>query len=708
MIYGYAMCKYYFRLVLVIHFCLFVSSSFAAVLHWSPVESSDECIIAGYKVNYGTTSGEYTQVVDVGNVTLCDLDLLPLVPTQAYYFAVNAYSTTGQDGPVSIPVYYRNSPNIVAFPTIDYAGNTIDVTFNEENMQGADIKGNYEFSPTSLFDTPAIVQTDKTYRLFMNYIPEYTIITMTVSNITDSQGNALISNSIVLNDDDNDSMADDWEARYGISAAFLDADNDGLENRLEYTLGTSPIDDDSDNDGMDDGWEVDNSLNPVLDDADGDIDGDGISNLEEYFEGTGVSNSGPAKPLLSLPVDSSTEVALAPQFRTTAYVDNENDAHAKTQWQVSTEPTFTVPESILLEIESYDSLNILSVPEFILDPDQTYYWRVRFFDILDGRSLWSDPFSFTTLTINPEDSDGNGVPDIQQVTDGTIDLDNDGYFDVSSSTYKMVSTNGISFGLEASNNVTSIDFLKSIDPDDILDTVGKPSDLDFGLIQFKISVANIGDTAQVKIYFSQPVGTTWYKYDLINGWTDYSRDYPANVEFSSDGQSVLLRLIDGGAGDSDGVANGIIVDPSGPGAVASVLSISSASGGSGGGGGGGGCFIATAAFGSYMEKHVKILRDFRDEFLFKSKWGTAFVMAYYRYSPPIADVIARHGILRGIVRIGLMPLIVFGYIVVYLSFFQQAMIFLLLTGLTLFAIITTRPSISRCRELWLNLSIGHL
>jgi len=75
------MCKYCLRLILVIHICLFASFSFAAVLHWSPVESSDECIIAGYEVNYGTISGEYTQVVDVGNVTLCDLDLLSLVPT---------------------------------------------------------------------------------------------------------------------------------------------------------------------------------------------------------------------------------------------------------------------------------------------------------------------------------------------------------------------------------------------------------------------------------------------------------------------------------------------------------------------------------------------------------------------------------------------------------------------------------------------------
>ena len=681
------MVKNYFGFIFVI-LLLSVSPSFAAVLHWSPVESTENCVIAGYKIHYGTISGDYSQVVNVGDATAYDLDLLGLVPTQTYFFAVNAYSTTNQDGPLSSPVAYRDSPNIVAYPSIDHGDNTIDVTFNESNMLGADVKNNYEFSPTILFNAALeIVRTDRTYRLSMQYIPEYTILTMKVSGITDNNLHALISDSIVLNDDDNDGMADDWESHYGISSAFLDSDSDGLYNQLEYTIGTSPVDGDSDDDGMDDAWEVQNGLNPVLDDADGDIDGDGITNFAEYSGGTSVSNKTPEKPVLNLPVTAATNVSLNPQISTNDYVDNENDAHEKTQWQISTESTFTVSENIVYELESYESLTVLTIPEFILDTGETYYWRVRFFDVLNVGSLWSDPFSFSTMADNPEDPDGNGVPDIQQVTDGTIDLNDDGYFDVSSSTYKMVASNGISLGLEASNNVTAVDFLKCIDPDDISDTFDKPDDLDFGLIQFKIRVANMGDAAEVKIYFSEPVGTSWYKYDLINGWAEYSMDYPANVQFASDNKSVLLRLVDGGPGDSDGVANGIIVDPSGPGSSASVATSSSGGDESsgGGGGGGGGCFIATAAFGSPMGKHIEILRDFRDIYLLNSWLGIEFVKAYYRYTPPVADVIARHVFLRTVVRIGLMPIIVFGYIVVYTSFFEQCVILFLLVGMALMA-----------------------
>jgi len=74
-------------------------------------------------------------------------------------------------------------------------------------------------------------------------------------------------------------------------------------------------------------------------------------------------------------------------------------------------------------------------------------------------------------------------------------------------------------------------------------------------------------------------------------------------------------------------------------------------------GGGGGCFIATAAFGSMLEPHVKILRDFRDRFLLHNSFCKSFVRLYYAYSPPMAAFIAKHDSLRAMVRIGLLPVV---------------------------------------------------
>jgi lysophospholipase L1-like esterase len=82
-------------------------------------------------------------------------------------------------------------------------------------------------------------------------------------------------------------------------------------------------------------------------------------------------------------------------------------------------------------------------------------------------------------------------------------------------------------------------------------------------------------------------------------------------------------------------------------------------GGSDGGGGGssGPCFIATAAYGSPMAPEIDVLRAFRDTFLITNEIGEALVNIYYRYSPPLANVISSHDYLRTMVRWCLYPFV---------------------------------------------------
>jgi hypothetical protein len=92
-----------------------------------------------------------------------------------------------------------------------------------------------------------------------------------------------------------------------------------------------------------------------------------------------------------------------------------------------------------------------------------------------------------------------------------------------------------------------------------------------------------------------------------------------------------------------------------------------------------GCFIATAAYGSYLDPHVMVLREFRDKVLLKTKLGQKFVKFYYKHSPPVADFIRKVEALRVATRLALTPM-------VYALAYPNATAMLLLTVLLILMI----------------------
>jgi tetratricopeptide (TPR) repeat protein len=64
-----------------------------------------------------------------------------------------------------------------------------------------------------------------------------------------------------------------------------------------------------------------------------------------------------------------------------------------------------------------------------------------------------------------------------------------------------------------------------------------------------------------------------------------------------------------------------------------------------------GCFVATACYGDYAHPTVLELRRFRDVCLETSPVSRAFVRWYYKWSPPIANVIGKNTILKTIARV---------------------------------------------------------
>src|SRR6185369_17094255 len=68
----------------------------SVVLEW---DRNSDGLTAGYYVYYGTQSGNYTGSVDVGSSTSAVVNLND--PSATYYFAVQAYSSTGEKSPLS-------------------------------------------------------------------------------------------------------------------------------------------------------------------------------------------------------------------------------------------------------------------------------------------------------------------------------------------------------------------------------------------------------------------------------------------------------------------------------------------------------------------------------------------------------------------------------------------------------------------------------
>ena len=93
-------------------------------LAWDPSTGPN---LAGYRILYGTTSGQYTGAIDVGNVT--SYVVSALIANTTYYFAVVAYDQAGNVSEPSNEIIFTSSNyNVNGGQTVPTTGGSIGST----------------------------------------------------------------------------------------------------------------------------------------------------------------------------------------------------------------------------------------------------------------------------------------------------------------------------------------------------------------------------------------------------------------------------------------------------------------------------------------------------------------------------------------------------------------------------------------------------
>ncbi len=269
-------------------------------------------------------------------------------------------------------------------------------------------------------------------------------------------------------------------------------------------------------------------------------------------------NLAPNQPVITSPYYGQVGCELLSHILTEPFSDPDADTHLKSQWQISKELDFA---TFALDLTTLNHLTDLPVPRMVLDPDTTIYVRVRFYDANGAASFWSDVVEFTTEA-DEDDLDGNGIPDVQEVG-FDVDLNQDSIADNDQpELIKCVESSDASVVIcvaKASSSILSIEAVGTIDVTVVSEKKRRPRKFLYGLFSYRIGVNQPGATATVRVYFSQNIGGAryFYKYDTLRGWQDYS----SFTTFNKRENFITLHVEDGGPGDSDGVANGVITDP---------------------------------------------------------------------------------------------------------------------------------------------------
>ena len=564
-----------------------------ATLSWDPpttnVDGSPLTGLSGYKVYYGTASGNYTQTINVGNVTT--YIAANLTDGITYYFAVTASDTLGNESGYSNEVS-KTTGAVDTTPPVISGVYTSAISSNSATI-------NWTTNETS--------DTQVEYGTTISYGYSTTLNTSLVT--THSQTISSLSPSTL----------------YHYRVKSRDAASN-LSVSQNYTFTTSALVD---------------TTPPV------------ISNIQ-------VKN-------------------ITASAATITWTTNEAST-AQAEYGLTTSYGNLTPlDSSLLTIHS---VTIIGLSSFT-----TYDFRVRSRDAA-GNEAVSGNRTFTTsntppvLTSFTVDQTSGVAPLYVNFAasatdpDGYIaryewDFDGDGVYDtntqgVSTTTHTYTNPGTYNAKVRITDNggasaVSNIVIMRVNSP------ANQPPVI--SLFQGQPGIARALQPVTFTVIASDPDGSViQYRFNFDGNGTYDATTTTLPISYTYDTPGIYTAMVEAMDNDGATVSSEIAVTVDAvDNSSQEIVTVK-----------GGGCFIATAAYGSYLNPHVMVLREFRDRYLLTNSPGRAMVAFYYRTSPPIANFIIRHEGLRTATRLLLTP-VVFG-----IEYQQCALLLVLMLGIMIY------------------------